>query len=365
MEQKLKIPLVSAMALLAFGSIMFGLSIGVVVVLGHSPAKPAAKKVCRCGAGCLCPSCSCQPARLLPKDKYEAPVSGECLPPVNESALNEPKTGIFGGRYVVPQNRYPVVVNQPCVPCQPTVAPQPAKPASPTRIAPGDKPAQEPLRYQISLYLLPGDAKSEQIKKWFETDETLVGWRSQCTYQEFSPDNRLYQTLRTPDGRNLKDVVPVSEFPAIVVTKPDGGHIHAAGKAFIPSTPAELISDIQHANVLSKQVPARSGVLVSSGYSWDSQIAPQLRLSSDCDSGTCPNIKPEENAEGTWVPGQKIHDLFAQRVAEKSGWAKDAFWGWLDIIVAGVVAILVIIVLGFLGLIALVALLYFIRKSGS
>ncbi len=109
-------------------------------------------------------------------------------------------------------------------------------------------------------------------------------------------------------------------------------------------------------------MPANSGLLRTAGYSWDSQIAPQLKLSSsDCIDGKCPVDRPEDR----WTPGDKLRDIFGGGAKDRSGWAKDALWGWLDIVVSGIVCLVVVGVVAFLAMLALVVFVYVIRKNRS
>ncbi len=77
---KLRIPILTTLAVVAFGSILFGLTIGAVMAVGHfTTAK--------------CKPCVCPTVHVEPKSKYEAPISDAGLPQVNEHARSEPKTG--------------------------------------------------------------------------------------------------------------------------------------------------------------------------------------------------------------------------------------------------------------------------------
>lgn len=225
--------------------------------------------------------------------------------------------------------------------------PMPSQPGVPQRIATTDRPTQAKERSQITLFLLPNDPLSARVETWFRTDPTLSAWRTGCTFQVYTPDNKLYQTLRTSDGkRTLAEQVPVSEFPSVVITAPDGGHIHAAGKNFIPETASEFVSDVWKGFEHHKQRPAlHSGMLRTSGYSWDNSIAPSMRLNNlDCPDGNCP-LQPRTprypvDDSSRWVPGKIANDMFAK---PKEGMVKDLAWGWLEYAIIGAVAVLIVV----------------------
>lgn len=323
--------------------------------------------------GCHSATCKCSPAplpKIKPKGGFEDSHSGPSgyLAPVNEAARVELKQSgwVFSGEDSKEGNPYcptcpqqvrspyrivqpaPSRVVQPYVPtyvtpnyvrpavqpaAQPYVQPRPAPQPAPAvvRIAPGDKPSNPSNRIQLSLFLIPGDALSEKLKNWFTTNATLVKWRSEFSYQEFTPTTPLYQTLRTSDGRMMSEKIPVSKFPAVVVATADGGHIHAAGQSTIPDTVEAFIQDVQTAWELKKSVQNTDSGAIQSGPSWDLNITPSMRL-EDCNGPNCPD-NPDK-----WVLGQRVNDLLSRPA--KNGFAKDALWGWLDILVWGVVAVI-------------------------
>lgn len=295
------------------------------------------------------------------KPGYEPTVSAVPLPVVNELARDEVKQGIFGRR---------IVVNPVCVDCsQPSplpsvlvkpavtpASPQPTPaPSLPSRLRDGDKPSQESARYEITLFL-GNDAKSQELAGWFKTNPTLVEWRNSCSYQEYTADSPLYQNLKNREGVALRDVVPPNQFPAVVFANPGGGHIHAAGGNALPSSPEQLIDDVRKANELSREVVMQnSGLVRTAGYKWDSTVHPAMRLSAeDCIDGNCLD-KPESG----WVPGKVIKDVFG--TTAKQSVVRDALWGWLDVLVAGAVA--VVVVTAFCVLFVVVVVLFFVNRK--
>lgn len=287
------------------------------------------------------------------KPTYEPSISAIPLPAVNEAARDEIKQGIFGRRIVVdncptcPQPARPV-------PAKPTPAPVPvAGPSNgPARLGEHDTPSQQSTRYEITLFL-DGSPKSQQLQEWFKSNPTLVQWRSDCSYQEYTPDSPLYKTMTNRQGQHLSEVVPPGQFPAVVFCNPDGGHIHAAGGNMLPSSAEQLIADVQKANELSKQMTAQNGGLLrTSGYRWDADVTPAMKLESNCPDNNCP-VPTEESDK--WRPGKVIHDVFGQPA--KNGFVQEALWGWLEILVAGVVTL----VLGFMLFIVLLLIIWKVK----
>jgi len=298
------------------------------------------------------------------KPGYEQTVSSVPLPQVNEAARDEMKQGIFGRRVVVqpscptcPQGvpYYPAPAVTPVPENKPAPQPASGQPTVPSRIGANDKPLQSPTRFEITLFL-DGSAKSQQLANWFKTDPTLVQWRSQCSYQEYTPDSPLYNTLKNRDGVALKEAVPASKFPAVVFSAPGGAHIHAAGGNMLPNSAAELIADVRKGNELFKQVSSQNnGLIRTSGYSWDEAIHPAMRLTAEeCPDGKCP--VPSETG---WKPGKIVKDVFG--TPAKEGIVKDALWGWLDIIVGAVAAVVLAVIAA--GFAAFVLVLWVLKRD--
>jgi len=87
-----------------------------------------------------------------------------------------------------------------------------------------------------------------------------------------------------------------------------GGHIHAAGRSMIPSSPEELYSDLTHGFTLYKQAKQaqKTGAGKTKFYSWDDAITPTLYLSAeDRPDGFC-TTPPSEDRR----PLDRVCDLF-------------------------------------------------------
>ncbi|MDA9859339.1 hypothetical protein N9D23_14570 [Rubripirellula sp.] len=194
---------------------------------------------------------------------------------------------------------YRIVQPDRIVPTSPTVpAPIIVTPAS-NSTRPTTPPEQAKKRYQIALFV-GGDAKSQQLIDWFNTDPNLVRLKSKCAFQVYTESNALYRTRYT-------DIVPADQFPVVLFQDSTGGHVHAAGHTMLPSTARELYDDLQHGYELYQQTrqAQRTGALKTRGYSWDAAISPAMQLSpEDCPDGYCP-VEPVDN---TWRPFDRDRD---------------------------------------------------------
>lgn len=289
----------------------------------HSPVADC----CNCGV-CVGPKCGCCPdcgVEDLKEQSFRRPTVVVCP--------NCPQP--------VPTYR-PVPTPVPTYrPVQPVPTPVPVVPQRQPNVVPS-QPATSTNKalYQLALFL-DSSAKSNTIRDWFTKDPELVSLRGKCDFQVYTPENALYKT-------RYASIVPVSQFPAVLFLKPDGGHLHAAGGQMIPSTAAELYADLKEGFNLAKSVemaeavPQESGAIREKGYSWDDQVAPTMQLNEqDCPGGICP---PREVP--SWRPGDKVRDLFGP---EPSGleailWASPieiAVFAVLGVIVLMVVALLI------------------------
>ncbi len=140
-------------------------------------------------------------------------------------------------------------------------------------------PAKE---YQLLLFI-GADDQSREILNWFNTHPKFQFLRSRdskVAVQVYSSGDAMYRA-------RYASVVPVSEFPAIVLADAQGGHIHAASKQFIPRRdPDKLYQDLQLGTQLylqaKQQRPAQavtSGAMTATRqYTWDENVSPNMRL---------------------------------------------------------------------------------------
>ncbi len=146
------------------------------------------------------------------------------------------------------------------------------------------------------------------------TDPKLSAMRhpkSTVNVQVYAPGDPIYKT-------RFATSVPTTEFPAIILTDKDGGHIHAAAKQFIPTTAAELYRDLLKGAELYKQAQAQrpanatiSGAIKTRGYSWDNTILPTMQLPQDTSGSDCvgPYCPQPNMPDDRWRPGSRVLDL--------------------------------------------------------
>ena len=221
----------------------------------------------------------------------------------------------------LPQRVYPApVVVQPTIVqptvVKPTVTPAVAQPIPTTpNFVDTQKPTQEPLvvtpvstpaspppkkSYQIALFVNT-DTTSQRLQEWFTQNKQLAALKESCEFQVYTATNAIYKT-------RYADIVPAEQFPVVLFQDATGGHIHAAGRSMIPSTPGELYSDLRQGYLLYKQAKQaqRTGAVKTKGYSWDDAITPTLYLSAeDCPDGYCPTPPSEDRR-----PLDRVRDLF-------------------------------------------------------
>ena len=77
------------------------------------------------------------------------------------------------------------------------------------------------------------DAQSKAILGFFNTYPALKNTAANCNYQVYGPGDELYK-------QRYSQWIPTSQFPAILLTRLDGGHIYIASKGEIPATAAGL-----------------------------------------------------------------------------------------------------------------------------
>lgn len=118
--------------------------------------------------------------------------------------------------------------------------------AQPSRLVPTQpKPTGDPVkvvstptasRFNVSVFV-GTDRQSQDLLAWFDTNENLKALKSQCNYQAYTRDNALYK-------ERFASIVSASEFPAVVVSDPQGGHVYAAGASMLPRSAADLYAEI-------------------------------------------------------------------------------------------------------------------------
>lgn len=225
----------------------------------------------------------------------------------------------------------PAVVHRPAQPPVPMIMPV----SNPTIMAPAATPAKK--SFEIALFV-QDDAQSRQLIDWFNRDPNLRELRSKCEFQTYTASNMLYRT-------RFAKIVPPEQFPVVLFQDSTGGHVHAAGRHMIPSTPGELYSDLQAGFEMYRQAKsaARTGAVKTTGYNWDDAITPMMQLnSSDCPDGYCPNDPPSD----AWRPGDRIRDvLFDRAVDDGSSAIEKLIAQFAPIVVIGVCLLSLVVIL--------------------
>jgi hypothetical protein len=162
------------------------------------------------------------------------------------------------------------VKKQICIPCRvPQLPVAQITPKPPTV----ESSQQNIKQYNLDLFI-GNDYESQALQRWFNESKELVEFKGRCNFQVYTSNNALYKA-------RYASIVPESQFPAVLFTKKDGGHIYVAGKAQLPPDAATLYSDIAESWKLfqSIQSPSRES----------STALPTINQQpQDCVDGTCP-----------------------------------------------------------------------------
>ncbi len=293
------------------------------------------------------------PQITLPRvsDNYDyLPQPTITAPPINRGALDEIKQQVSGasrtdemktGKWIYNRNTGEYVWCNDCgVPSllpnqlpssprpqpQPTPQPTPAPPlpASPQPMVPSVSPTQlpAPKAYELAIFV-DGTPRSQELLRWFDTDQSLRNVKAAANYQTYTKDSPLYRT-------RYASIVPPDSFPAVILQHADGGHIHAAGGNMLPATASQLMDDFRKGHDYSKQVRESdrqmTGLIGQYRYSWDRMITPSMQLSpsilaqaasdqEECVDGNCDRrpggnifdrVDRAHNQAIAWVSGGEI-----------------------------------------------------------
>lgn len=168
-----------------------------------------------------------------------------------------------------------------CLDCQ--VNPQPALPGASTVDLKGQsKPSGK--AYNLDIFVTDS-AQSKALLSFFATHPPLKNLKSNCNYQVYAPGDELYK-------QRYAQWIPTSQFPAILMTRKDGGHVYIASKADIPSTAHGIhvaIYEAEQAAIKAEQLAKQSNPVESS---------------PDCIDGTCrkPPFFPRDRDETSIFP---------------------------------------------------------------
>ena len=161
-----------------------------------------------------------------------------------------------------------------CIPCLAQVGnQQPPKPSPVPAVQ-----VKQANNANIDIFV-GSDPQSQQLLKWFNSAPDLIRIKQGVNFQAYGAGNSLYKN-------RYASIIPESAFPAVVFTRPDGGHIHLASKDQIPATAKELYDDLKQSFKLMQSVYAPSP---------KQEAEPVVPQNADCPDGNCPdpvNRKP-------------------------------------------------------------------------
>jgi len=216
-----------------------------------------------------------------------------------------------------------------CPPCIAQVGSQPKPQPKPSPVP--QVQVKQANNSNIDIFV-GSDAQSQQLLKWFNSDPDLLKLKSGVNFQAYGAGNSLYKT-------RYASIIPESLFPAVVFTRPDGGHIHLASKDQIPSTAKELYEDLKQSFRLMQSV-------------FSPTPAKQEQASSpDCPDGNCPlpvdpvnrkplfpNLRPSPQPDGNLFPVDQTASLnMIESFFRRSGYSTET----VLLIVAVVAAVIV------------------------
>lgn len=165
------------------------------------------------------------------------------------------------------------IKQQTCTPCSP----------SPALLAQSRFISTPTPQAKSSIALFVGnDAQSQQLLNAWNTDPQLQSLRQKVSFHTYTASNPLYLT-------RYANVIAPHQFPGLIFSSPDGGHIHAVNGDWLPTHGPTLYSDLKKAYELKQQV-VQQRQLVSS-------IAPTNTGGNDCDGGSCPPREPLLNPD--------------------------------------------------------------------
>ena len=131
-----------------------------------------------------------------------------------------------------------------CVPCGGVVIAQTTPPIQ------APQPQAPAKRFNLDLFV-SSDAQYQQLLNWFNEDPELAKIKAKCNYQVYAPGNALYKA-------RYSDIVPVSQFPAITLTKENGGYVYVGSRDQIPKTATgvynALVEGARLANAATKPI---------------------------------------------------------------------------------------------------------------
>lgn len=180
-----------------------------------------------------------------------------------------------------------------CPPCD--VNPPQATPVAPAKPS-GMIAKPTTPRYSIEVFVLHNDPLSATVLNWFNTNATLQTWKKSTNHNTYTRDSGLYKT-------RYANQIPVSSFPVVLVTAPDGGHVYVSDRDTTPGGASELVKAISDAMKIQKQAkeqaqqpkppPNQDSCFADGRQSLIDAIV------TDCPDGNCEPM-PREDREPFW-----------------------------------------------------------------
>jgi hypothetical protein len=136
-------------------------------------------------------------------------------------------------------------------------------------------------RFNLDLFVTT-DAQSKQLLDWFRCHPDLSRVASRCNFQVYATGDALYK-------ERYQQWVPPSAFPAIMLTRSDGGHCYVASQGDIPNDPTQLLAEIKtntEASIRASQLAALPPAQASTTNPSSSN--------PNCPDGKCPP-KPDRD----------------------------------------------------------------------
>lgn len=135
------------------------------------------------------------------------------------------------------------------------------------------KTQAKPTAKYFNIDLFVGNDQQSQALLAAFNSEPLKSIAAKCNYQVYAPGDQLYK-------QRYSQWIPPSQFPAIVMTRYDGGHVYIASKTEIPSTAAAIRSAMQVATEASIEASKKADQLAQ-------QTTPVESSPDFCIDGNC------------------------------------------------------------------------------
>lgn len=165
-------------------------------------------------------------------------------------------------------------------------------------------------RCSVALFVST-DQQSQALLDWFNRDTSVAELKKRVNFQAYTRDNPLYKS-------RYSSIIPADQFPAVVFSAPDGGHIYVAARSQLPASASQLMKSMQDA--FEVFTTARQQQPVNAGE------APALEVNApDCPDGSC----TPADREPFFTPEQSREPLFPLlKKPEKPSIESLFYWMW-------------------------------------